>query len=344
MKLIIHYESSWRNSFLDGNNNEPPPPKGRKFVGSMTELKKPGNYIEREVTKNTVLGVLNRLVGDQRKLYQSKTEKDYYFRDLEDKISFSDKLNCPLTSEIVYIRNITGSEDQNSFTGAIRTDDPIFTSECSKELWGVLALDFPNLLDFIQNKDFRIQEMLPLNPLAIIEQLEILNKLKAIAIDAAGIAKNALTTIQQTFPDVDYKLSKNGTITPISFYTSALYLQVERLSHRYDLSTALTKKGGLSGISKRGFTKKDFMVKYTTGPKKIVFGNPYLLKQKIKGEGEVVSLLTKATGKLEIMIDVSYERAKQIRTDIESAGVSSFYLGKKGLAWLDEKISLEELH
>ena len=43
MKIIIDYESSWRNSFLDPDtsNNEPLPKNGRKFVGSMTSLKKP---------------------------------------------------------------------------------------------------------------------------------------------------------------------------------------------------------------------------------------------------------------------------------------------------------------
>ena len=43
MKIIIEYESSWRNSFLDGSNNEELPKSGRNFIGSMTTLKKEGN-------------------------------------------------------------------------------------------------------------------------------------------------------------------------------------------------------------------------------------------------------------------------------------------------------------
>lgn len=31
MQIIIEYESSWRNSFLDGSNNEPLPKGGRNF-------------------------------------------------------------------------------------------------------------------------------------------------------------------------------------------------------------------------------------------------------------------------------------------------------------------------
>ena len=92
MKIIIKYESCWRNSFLDGNNNEALPKKGRKFIGSMTSLKKPENFIKREITDDTVMGVLNRLIGDQRKLYQSRQDKEYYFQKLESIIRFTDKL------------------------------------------------------------------------------------------------------------------------------------------------------------------------------------------------------------------------------------------------------------
>ncbi len=92
MKIIIKYDSSWRNSFLDGSNNEPLPKKGRNFIASMTELKKPENYLSRPVSKDTVMGILNRLIGDKRKLYQSRQEPNYYFADLEDLISFEDKL------------------------------------------------------------------------------------------------------------------------------------------------------------------------------------------------------------------------------------------------------------
>ena len=74
MKIIVEYESSWRNSFLDGNNNEELPKKGRKFIASMTSLKKPENFVQREVTIDTVMGILNRLIGDQRKLYQARKD------------------------------------------------------------------------------------------------------------------------------------------------------------------------------------------------------------------------------------------------------------------------------
>ena len=118
------------------------------------------------------------------------------------------------------------------------------------------------------------------------------------------------------------------------FYCSGLYLQMSRLEEQYDMSTAKTKSGGISGISKRGFTKKDFMDRYTTGKKKRVWGNPYMRNEWVDGEGKVNLLLTKASGQLEINLDIEADKAKELKTMIDNAGVSSFYLGKKGLAYV----------
>lgn len=345
MKIIIDYESSWRNSFLDGNNNEPLPKKGKKvvgrnFIGSMTSLRKPENFIKRYVSLDTVMGVLNRAIGDQRKLYQSRACDHYFFKDIDyidtDKVQFKD--NAIETNEMTYIRNITGSTDQNSFTGAIKTNDTMFSSNYSTEFWGVLTLDFEELCQFIIS-DNQVTISINADPVSIIAKLELLNKEKAVMNE--GIANEAMLFLKQQFEGIDY-LNKKGDIMPISLYCSSLYLQLDRLSDRFDLSSAKTKAGGISGISKRGFTTKDFMNRFTTGEKKKIWGNPYIRKERIKGIGEVVSLMTKASGKLEINLDISREKAEEIETMIENAGVSSFYLGKKGLAYISS-ISTREV-
>ena len=82
MKISLEYESCWRNSFLDGSNNEALPKKGRNFVGSMKNLENSENYKQRKITLDTVMGVLNRLIGDQRKLYQSRIGNTYYFKSI----------------------------------------------------------------------------------------------------------------------------------------------------------------------------------------------------------------------------------------------------------------------
>ncbi len=331
MKITVEYDSCWRNSFLGGSNNEPVPKKGREYLGSMTTLKKEGNFKVCETTLDTVMGILNRLIGDQRKLYQARSkmhESTYYFEELENKVSFIDR--SQLTNEISFIRNMNGSTDQNAFTGMIKVSDPIFTSEFSQQFWGVLALDFKQLCDFIIMRA-EVVEFIELNPLSIINRLEILNQEKAV--ENSGVLIQVLEVLNENFPDIEY-LNNKGLITPVSIYCSALYLQLARLEASFNMSKAKTKAGGISGISKRGFTKKDFMDRYTTGPKKTIWGNPFIKKEKVKGQGEVTSMMTKASGQLEIIIDVDRDKAQEIKTLIENAGVSSFYLGKKGLAYV----------
>ncbi|MBE0472371.1 MAG: hypothetical protein IBX55_23045 [Methyloprofundus sp.] len=335
MFIKIRYKAAWRNSFLDGSNNEPIPKGGRKFIASMTELKKEGNYKTRQISKDTVMGVLNRLIGDQRKLYQARNSDNYYFREIESVLTEECIKDIPEnTQELVYIRNITGSNDQNSFTGMIKTQDAAFNSSFSKKLWGVLFLDFPNLLEFCLNPKISANTELELDPIVVISQLEEINRLKPVELDEN--CQKVLNFLKLKYPDVDYKLTAKGQMPPITFYTSALYLQLEELANVFDMSNVVTKSGGLNGISKRGFTKKDFMDRYTTGSKKIIFGNPYLLKQRIPGEGEVTKLLTKASGLLEIDLKISREQALDLQEKIDCAGVSSFYLGKKGLAYVED--------
>ena len=330
MQIIIEYDSSWRNSFLDGSNNEVLPKKGRKFIGSMTSLKQSENFIQREITLDTVMGILNRLIGDQRKLYQARSQPAYYFADIEPFVSFEDK-KAVSNNEIMYIRNMTGSTDQNAFTGSIKTDDVMFSADYSAEFWGVLALDFTELCDFIIDNS-HVTKTIQAAPLSIIGRLEVLNKEKAVVNE--GRISSARDVLNQYYPDAEY-LNNKGNIAPIMFYCSALYLQLQRLGNRYDMSSAKTKSGGISGISKRGFTKKDFMDKFTTGAKKTIWGNPYIRKEFIKGEGETTLMLTKASGKIEINLDIDKDKALEIEAMIENAGVSSFYLGKKGLAYVD---------
>ncbi|EEX37077.1 type I-Fv CRISPR-associated protein Cas5fv [Vibrio metschnikovii] len=331
MKITIEYDSCWRNSFLGGSNNDPVPKKGREFLGSMTNLKKEGNFKVCETTLDTVMGILNRLIGDQRKLYQARRkihETSYYFSELEDKVSFIDQPT--LTNEMTFIRNMNGSTDQNSFTGMIKVSDPVFNSEYSQRFWGILNLDFNQLCDFII-KQSQVEVSIDLDPLSIINRLESLNKEKAIELNDNLVL--VVDILNKNFPEIEYLNNKN-LITPISLYCSALYLQLSRLEINYDMATAKTKSGGISGISKRGFTKKDFMDRYTTGSKKTIWGNPFIKKEKIKGQGEVTSMMTKASGRLEINIDVDRNKAQEIKSLIENAGVSSFYLGKKGLAYV----------
>ena len=248
MQIEIEYEASWRNSFLDGSNDEPLPKKGRKYVASITSLKTEGNYLKRDVSHNTIMGILNRLIGDQQKLYMARKNNNYYFKEIESKIIFEDKPN--FNNEIIFLRNISVSTDQNSFTGMIKTNDPMFTSEYSKEFWGVLALDFDELISFIINDEV-INQNIELDPISISDRFDLLSKIKPV--DETEKIKKALLILDEMFPDTNYCNNKNKVV-PSTLYCSCLYVQQKRLSSKYDMNSVLTKSGTISGISKRIFT------------------------------------------------------------------------------------------
>ncbi|MFT2111285.1 type I-Fv CRISPR-associated protein Cas5fv [Marinomonas sp. 2405UD68-3] len=331
MKIEIKYESSWRNSFLDGSNDEPLPKTGRKYVASMTSLKNVDNYKPRKVEHNTVMGILNRLIGDQRKLYQSRNSDAYYFKELEPLVSFEDKPSY-VNQEMTYIRNISGSTDRESYTGMIQINDPIFTSDYSEQLWGVLTLNVDELCRFILGSE-KITKTINHNPLVISAQFDILSKIKALPNE--GIVNQAFNYLKSNFENFK-GLNNKEEVQTISLYCSALYLQLERLSTTFDVSSAKTKAGCLSGISNNNFTKKNFMGRYTSGKEKKIWGNPYIRKERIKGVGEVTSLMEKAGGTLNINISIDRNASKELYEMIENAGVSSFYLGKKGLAYVSD--------
>ena len=255
MKITIEYESSWRNSFLDGSNNEKLPKKGRKFLASVKQLNEknhPENFIKREITLNTIMGLMNRLIGDQRKLYQSRQDQAYYFLQIEPLVSFKDVSIS--TNEVTYIRNITGSNDRNSFTGMIKTNDIILKSDYSRKFWGVLALEFNDLISFIVN-DNRVDTAMELDPIAICERFDEFKKIRPV--ENTGEVKKAIDILSARFPGNNY-FNNKGEVIPSMVYCSALYLQLERLrfSERFDMDSAVTKAGGLKGISKRMFTKR----------------------------------------------------------------------------------------
>lgn len=336
MQIDIEYEASWRNSFLDGSNDKELPKTGRKYMASITSLKSNGNYIQRNITNNTVMGLLNRLIGEQRKLYQARQQKEYYFKEIESKVSFEDMAN--ISNEMIFLRNISGSTDQNSFTGMIKTNDPIFNSSYSKEFWGVLALDFQSLLSFIVNNNKVIKDI-DLDPISISNRFDEVAKLKPM--EKTVEIEKMLSILDKHFPNTNY-LNNKGLVVASTIYCSSLYLQYERLKTQYEMDKVLTKAGTISGVSKRIFTKKDFMKRFTTGEKKKIFGNPYIKKEFVKGEGQSTSLLAKADGTLHIKLDIPREKAKELKQLIENAGVSSFYLGKKGLAYVT-KIDTREV-
>ncbi|WP_392565792.1 type I-Fv CRISPR-associated protein Cas5fv [Utexia brackfieldae] len=334
MRIIIAYEASWQNRFLDGSNNSPIPKTGRKFIASASALSKDANnYKSCRISKDTVMGILNRLIGDQRKLYQSRADVNYYFKEIEPLITDSDIIDKieNINHEVVYLRNID-NEDPNAFEGLIKADHPAFTSAFTKPLWYILFLTPEEVVQFILDPGYNMPEKaLSLEPITIVQQIAQLKKIKNLAALDPAALDVAMRVIAHEFADAVLP----EPAKPMTLFFSALYLQAKRLAQSFDLSAVQTKQKKLPGIAITGsFTEKDFWKVFSTGGKKRVLGNPYLLTKTQKGGGKMISMLQKADGRLTIHLNISPQQAQDLQQKIENAGVSSFYVGKKGLAYV----------
>lgn len=337
MKLVIEYEASWRNSFLDGSNNERLPKKGRNFIATSSQLSK-NTYFHHEVTKDTVMGLLNRLVGEQRKLYQSREDPNYYFKDIEEIFDeIKDIQDNPrfVSDEVVYLRNIGDSEDRNSFAGLIKDNVPIFKSTFAGMLWGVLFLSLEDLYSFVLDKNFSVPKVNNIGPLQIVTRISEISETKDIAVKDEENYNKALEIFEVFKKEISgYKFESGKPIKAFSLYFSSLYLQIERMRKAgLPIDESLTAQKKIPGISLNNFTLKDFMGKFGGGKKK-AWGCPYILKERVKGEGEISHKLKKQSGTLTINLRIARQRAEEIKQKIEEAAVATFYLGKKGLAYL----------
>jgi len=418
MRILIEFDSCWQTSFLADDVKKP--------VGKVSsKINKPSSngYMQKFVATSgtrgetpaplslsTILGVLSRLIGDQRKLYQSRQQDNYYFADLEDKITWN--LSEPkMVNELMYLTNKSDDRcGQSSFLGVLEDDNPWFFSKDSYLLWSVLFLTQEQLVEFILSKNINLISAENCLPKDLIERInkisdskseegEVLKTRDKLTSDIESViekkasslkgyhekitktppktstqeskVKSQLTKLESELNDAklslesllednealifDSKLTKvteflsskypdvkkageeyckSGVVYPMSLYSAALYLQAERLlSAGYEVSYLKNSKSEIQiqGFSKRGFNGVRDWLNAMTGKRKKEVGTPCMV-EKHSGKLEIELSLDSKNDRGSIKKDIS--RADELAELIENAGVSSFYLGKKGLAYV----------
>jgi len=390
MQIFIEFDSIWQNSFLSGSDDKPIDKNNRrKFIATS----KSDKVDHKKITKSTVLGVLSRLIGDQRKLYDAKTSDNYYFKDKENLID-EPIVRLKSWDEQVFLSNKTETRPpQSSYLGVIKDDEKLFFSETAPFLWGILYMDIDELLTYILSEKMndikgnsnpdsllkRIETIQSFEPFVFVKD-EVLKVEEIITKKNENFTKKqqqyleipsptlkqeksfmklkekvkkeecelresidlylndkkrevfdnklgkVLELLSQKYPDQVYY--NKAKVYPMSLYSIALYLQVERMKQNGLEVEAYLNKGKIQGFSKRNFNGvRDFLNKLAGNHKKTV-GTP--------------SVVTKASGELVITLNIKEEEAKYLKKMIDDAGVSSFYLGKKGLAYVTDIITEEE--
>lgn len=352
LELVISYDSSWRASFLAGSNNEPVK-KSRKFIGTQAALKKPENRLYRPITLDTVMGVLNRLIGDRRKLYQARECEDYYFKALERKMTSSHiKDDNVETQELIQLRNTSGSFDKVQMTGIISTSHPGFTNPEFAPVWAWAFEPVEAVMEFIlTGKGLATPPKERYDILEVLERLEELSDLKAVEVEE--YEQSVIDAMGKAFPDVAFeppaakvepdKKPKKKTFRPMAFYAVAMYLQLAKLQEQgLEFTEELSRNGLIPGLSKRNFTRPDFLRFYGEVGSKPSISTPYTFVDRVKGQGQVRGKLPTACGELTVQLPLNKAEASELEYLIESAGVVTFPLGKKGLAYVKSLKWIEE--
>jgi hypothetical protein len=374
MVIYIVYDSCWQNSFLHGVDDQPiTKDNHRKFKATsksnITDI--------REIGMTTILGVLCRLIGDQRKLYQARQADNFYFKDIEQSIKFSHREKTNYFETAFIVNKTEDRPPQSSFMGVLSDETALFFSKYSKNLWSVFDFDIGELFDFIlkprininplgqisPNRDLRsrIEEISHQDPITLLDsklsklknsieketnkhsekikhggkvtekdvqrlvELELdYSKLKSSEEDKAFNDKlqNVLATLKNRFPSKESGKEhlKKDQVYPMGLYSAALYIMLDELNTSgIDTSGYINNNGNIQGFNPYGFNGIRDFLNPLSGGKKRCGGTP--------------TKLAKASGILTIELNISQERANELEDMIEAAGVSSFYLGKKGLAY-----------
>ncbi len=342
MRILIKFDSCWGNSFLSD-----PDAKGkRSYIASLSKMNNGKNkdnaldyYKEKSTSLSTVQGVLYRLLGARDRLDVLLEHDESIIADLikRDSISFT-LTNVVETDESVYLRNANLSSDQNSYSGV--PNEELHENEDFKSVIAIFYASRAELLDYVARDIYPVNITQKLSILEIAELIEGFHKEKDAPYNVTEAEFELVNSKVKEMFDKDIHPSKaNLMLLAINKAVAEFAVTLN------EKSAFLTANNTFAGISLNGnsFTRKDFMKKFASP--KLVYGNPYQtdfwVKNEYSAEGKNKKFnkkLTKRSGTLAIDIDCSHEVEYELKTLITHAGVSAFYLGKKGLAYVDKII------
>lgn len=395
MKIIIGYSSKWSNSFSDNITKKNIVPsmgaiqdsiKGEKviikeddsFEDIMFKINKVyPNFKYNPISKNTVLGVLSRLLGEIRYLSDFiNDEKEHIINKLKNKISFN-LLDRELYNEIVRI-STPEKEVQNNGAGLIKNSSKnnILLSEnkYSKLIYSALQLNDLDLINLFLDKvetSKNVEELYVFfedNNVSYQDEFEIFKFLKKYDDNVKSTSsfdknfRNMLKSKIETNDEIEYYIKTIKRIGLINHNDEEFHLRpnfinmaglliyvctkfIEKINEKSFIEgKIIEKKGNIKGIAEAsgGLTIKDFYNGFSD--KKTTADTPYFISGKFFdkkenkkiNQGEFNIGVTKEDGVLEINIAISEEDAIQLKKQIDAVGVSTFQLGKKGLAYIKE--------
>lgn len=399
MKIIIPYESKWSVSLTDletgltkfksvGDKGLAQEKIKKKITvvhandDYETIMKKINenhkNFDYQSISKNTVIGICARLLGEIRYMKDALMEDDHIMHRLKDKITFKLK-NRDLYNEIVTLSTPL-KPSRNNGQGVIdknKDNALLFKNDCSDIIYAMLNIESMEQLEniafkmkknvpFEEMKQYLKEQNLLEDNIAIYKLIENFNSFQIRFLKYEKAYNNFLKEPDKNneevmnyvsilndlgkanYDDEQIFLNKQSRIMAgVMVYSAAYWLIKNGYKNEVENFIFNSKKNiaGIAGLNGAAnivgaLTIKDLYGYFSEG--KTTFSSPYIFSMKyFKKEGEKNTINTKTKvglgkedGLLEIEINVSKEEAIALKEQIENVGVSTFQMGKKGLAYV----------
>lgn len=324
MRLVINYNNVWRGKILEGNNSKDWFNKNRKVMRKVNkDIKKLGINslpVSTPISDNTVLGIIYRLVGEQRKLWRVLEVKDYL--NIVGKINFTNEESF-ISRESIALREIGNASNPAGWQGCAKKEDNIYFSD--PKFYNILC--FPlvcspkELYELIINDKFGSENLKINGRIDVLKMVQSVDdkKINKLSLISRINLTNKLKTGMPGFKYRDKNIYK--TLCLFAMHKCANYLK--------DMGFVETGIKWNKGISYRNATAKDIFGAVASG-KNTVINFPMDDNWKNK-----TNKIEKPTGVLTINIDIDHDSAQNLKDMIEAANVGCFSVGKKGLAYLD---------
>lgn len=421
MKILVSYSSKWSAEFADPithknkvvslaalsdnpNKLDVILDENDTYESTMLKIGEAyKNFTYKSISKNTVLGIISRLIGEVRYLDKIDPREDHPINKIIDKVSFN-LYDRELYNEIISLSKPV-TKVQSNGGGLINSSKSNFLllsdNEYSKIIFSLFNLKTledidifvsfieknptkGQLLDFLKNNKYIYKEKIELyqfiknhndhaslfnnidkNYVKYKKYQSEIFKGNSVEDDKVVILDESLSyyiTLLDRIAlytgkniDSDGKYNAYSELGPINDLNSKAVLNIIGLLYYFIISwivkcenksdiedSLINKNGNIPGIATNSgkITVKDFYG--FVSPKKLSWSMPYMFDSKYLKKKEAKQFnqsnttlgVGKECGLLEIIIDIPQEEAVILHNQIKAAAVSTFHVGKKGLAYV----------
>lgn len=420
MKILVSYSSKWSAEFADpithknkvvslktlsehSNKIDVVLNENDTYETTMLKISDVyNNFVYKTISKNTVLGIISRLIGEVRHLDKIDPKEDHPINKIMDKVSFN-LHDRELYNEIVFLSKPI-KDVQGGGCGIINNNKSDFillnNNEYSHIIFSLFNLktleDIDSFVSFIENNPTK-KELLNFiknnkysynNKIGLYQFLKNHNdhtllfnnidknyvkykKYKNEIFKGNPIDEDKVVTLDEGLSyyitlldrialytgkniDSDGKYNSHSKLGPINDKNMGsiniigllYYLVISwfiKCGMKSEIEGVLiNENGNIAGIATNSgkITIKDFY-NFVSNKKRswsmpYMFDSKYLKKKEAKqfNQSNTTLGVGKESGVLEIIIDIPTDEAVILHDQIKAAAVSTFHVGKKGLAYV----------